>query len=383
MWLRKEWISFQLLFFALCAIVPVASSAQQNRESMDGTDSPASKITDQHTKLLTARVLTPDEGLAVLGAALESRAHPDLRSDCSHLVHAIYERAGYRYSYVNSSTLYAGSAEFRRVARPQPGDLVVWPGHVGIAVNPAQRSFFSALRSGLGVNSYDSAYWRERGRPRFFRYVTDVPTTIPVAPLSQEANLKTTASSESDARTAQNPGFTQNEQAETETDPAKPIIPLVLVDHSPRPNPKEVTDALEQTLGEAGEVLRGEDVVNPPRPLIVFDRLFVERVHLQHDRGWAEVRLDGAFKLPRGKTNLPKHPERQRWLLVRRDYDTWELTLPPKAIYVPNHIAVRMLAHQLATLTDESAGQTSTPEQKVELSRLLSALLQEQPGKGM
>ena len=382
MWLRKEWISFQLLFFALCAIVPVASSAQQNRESMDGTYSPASKITDQHTKPLTARVLTPDEGLAVLGAALESRAHPDVRSDCSHLVHAIYERAGYPYSYVNSSTLYAGSAEFRRVARPQPGDLVVWPGHVGIAVNPAQRSFFSALRSGLGVNSYDSAYWRERGRPRFFRYITDVPSTIQVAASSQEANLKTTASSESDPRMAQNPGFTQSVQPETPTD-AKPTLQLVLVDHSPRPNPKEVTDALEQTLGEAGEVLRGEDVVNPPRPLIVFDRLFVERVHLRGDQGWAEIRLNGAVKLPRGKTNLPKHAERQRWLLVRRDYDTWELTLPPNAIYIPNNIAVRMLAHQLATLTDETAGQTSPPEQKVQLSRLLSVLLEEQPGKGM
>ena len=330
-----------------------------------------------------SHVLTPDEGLAVLGAALESRAHPGSRPDCSHLVHAIYERAGFPYSYANSSTLYAGSAEFRRVARPQPGDLVVWPGHVGIAVNPAQRSFFSALRSGLGVNSYDSAYWRERGRPRFFRYVTDVTTTIQVAPSSQEANLKTTAGSESDTRMAQNPGFRQSEQPETQTGPAKPTLQLVLVDHSQRPNPKEVTDALEQTLGEAGEVLRGEDVVNPPRPLIVFDRLFVERVHLQGDRGWAEIRLNGAFKLPRGKTNLPKHAERQRWPLVRRDYDSWELMLPPNVIYVPNDIAVRMLAHQLATLTDETAGETSTPERKVELSRLLSVLLQEQPGKGM
>jgi hypothetical protein len=383
MWLRKEWVCFQLLFFALCAMVPLTSSAQQNRESMDGIYSPASKPIDQHARLIISHVLTPDEGLAVLGAALESRPHPDLESDCSHLVHAIYERAGFPYSYANSSALYAGSAEFRRVARPQPGDLVVWPGHVGIAVNPAQRSFFSALRSGLGVNSYDSAYWRERGRPRFFRYIRDVPTTIQVAPSSQEATLKTTTSSESDARMAQNPGFTQSEQPETQTDPAKPTIQLVLVDHSLRPNPKEVTDALEQTLSEAGEVLRGEDVVNPPRPLIVFDRLFVERVHLQDDRGWVEIRLSGAFKLPRGKTNLPKHAERQRWLLVRRDYDTWELTLPPEAIYVPNNIAVRKLAHQLATLTDETAGQTSTLEQKVELSRLLRILLEEQPGRGM
>jgi hypothetical protein len=48
---------------------------------------------------------------------------------------------------------------------------VVWPGHVGIVVNPAQHSFYSALSSGLGVETYDSDYWKERGRPRFFRFV--------------------------------------------------------------------------------------------------------------------------------------------------------------------------------------------------------------------
>jgi hypothetical protein len=347
--------------------------------------SPTPKTIHQHAKPRVSRVLTADEGLAVLGAALEFRAHLDLKSDCSHLVHAIYERAGFPYSYVSSSTLYAGSTGFRRVARPQPGDLVVWPGHVGIAVNPAQRSFFSALRSGLGVNSYDATYWRERGRPRFFRYVTDVPTTVRVAPSIQEANLKTTASRELKPPAPRNPSFSagKHEQPETQTDPARTVIPLVLVHNSQRPGIKEVTDALEQTLGATGEALRGEDVVNPPRPLIVFDQLLVERVHLQRDRGWAEVRLNGVFKLPRGKTNLSKQTERQRWLLVRRDYDTWEVTLPPEAIYIPNNIAVQMLAHQLAALTDETAGQTSTPEQKVEICRLLSVLLEKQPGKVM
>jgi hypothetical protein len=42
-----------------------------------------------------------------------------------------------------------------------------------------------------------------------------------------------------------------------------------------------------------------------------------------------------------------------------------------------------MLVHKLATLTDETPGETSTPEQKIELSRLLGVLLEEQPGKGM
>jgi len=68
-----------------------------------------------------------------------------------------------------------GINEFERVTNPQPGDLAVWRGHAGIVINPAQHSFFSLLRSGAGVAFYDSAYWKRKGRPRFFRYVRAVP----------------------------------------------------------------------------------------------------------------------------------------------------------------------------------------------------------------
>jgi len=115
-------------------------------------------------------LLAPSDGLAVITAALDAHTRHS-KTDCSHLVHEIYERAGFEYEYASSSDLYAGTSEFRPVKHPQPGDLVVWPGHVGIVVNPAQRSFYSALSSGLGVDAYDSDYWKERGKPRFFRYV--------------------------------------------------------------------------------------------------------------------------------------------------------------------------------------------------------------------
>ena len=118
----------------------------------------------------SAQPLTLDEGLAILGAALDSRHHAS-RSDCSHFVHGLYARAGFPYAYARSSDLYAGIDEFRRVTYPQPGDLAVWRGHAGIVINPAQHSFFSLLRSGPGVESYDSPYWKRRGHPRFYRYV--------------------------------------------------------------------------------------------------------------------------------------------------------------------------------------------------------------------
>src|SRR5262249_30726854 len=53
----------------------------------------------------------------------------------------------------------------------QPGDLIVWPGHVGLVVDPDQRTFFSRTGSGPRTDDYTSDYWRTRGHPRFYRYV--------------------------------------------------------------------------------------------------------------------------------------------------------------------------------------------------------------------
>jgi cell wall-associated NlpC family hydrolase len=131
-----------------------ASAAQPNDESSD-----------------KGSLLSKNEGKAVVAVALDSRHHANSRRDCSHLVHAIFEQAGFPYQYANSASIYSGVSEFRQVGRPRPGDLVVWPGHVGIVINPGQHSFFSALRSGADVDSYNAPYWKERGRSRFYRYV--------------------------------------------------------------------------------------------------------------------------------------------------------------------------------------------------------------------
>jgi len=170
----KNEVTFTIV--VLCSLVSISLAQQPHR-----THTTHDESLNRHHRTYLPGALTPDEGLAILGAALESRGHPDWKSDCSHLVQDIYERAGFPFAYATSADLYIGTPAFRRVAHPQPGDLVAWRGHVGIVVNPAQRSFFSALRSGLGVSSYDSKYWRGRGRPHFFRYVTRTPVRLNIA----------------------------------------------------------------------------------------------------------------------------------------------------------------------------------------------------------
>jgi NlpC/P60 family len=161
-----------IVLLVLCGL-PCLSSAQQSRNSASAL--PVSRTSEE--PLDSGRVsgrhrtLTPDDGLAVIAAALDSRTHLNREPDCSHLVHAIYNRAGFPYSYAPSSDLYAGTREFKRVSHPQAGDLVVWEGHAGIVVNPAQHVFFSALNSGFGTDAYDAPCWKSRGHLRFYRYI--------------------------------------------------------------------------------------------------------------------------------------------------------------------------------------------------------------------
>jgi hypothetical protein len=123
---------------------------------------------------LPTPTLSPEPWLArtnllQLGSQLDKTSF-----DCSHLVHSLYERVGLHYQYATSRTLYRGIEEFQRVLQPKSGDLVVWPGHMGIVVDPSQHSFLSALRTRVKISSYISRYWKHRGDPRFFRFALSV-----------------------------------------------------------------------------------------------------------------------------------------------------------------------------------------------------------------
>jgi len=119
------------------------------------------------------RLLSFAEGKAILEAAWTHRSNVDVddQPDCSHLVHDIYSLIGLEYDYAPSRNLYFNEVTaFRRVFHPQPGDLIVWLGHVGVVVSPLEHSFYSSLNSGLLVDDYLKRYWRQRGTPRFYRY---------------------------------------------------------------------------------------------------------------------------------------------------------------------------------------------------------------------
>jgi hypothetical protein len=166
-------MSFRLRFGVAALFLGLASSVLYGQQITGKTVSSktARQATHRTHPRPATRTLTSDEGLAVISAALDAKVHMFSGADCSHLVHAIYERAGYSYAYLTSYDLYDGAEGFQRVWYPQPGDLIVWRGHVGIVVRPSRHVFYSFLRSGPTTDNYESPYWISRGVPRFYRYV--------------------------------------------------------------------------------------------------------------------------------------------------------------------------------------------------------------------
>ncbi len=391
-----------LLFSLLCTTVaPAALSQERSAQEPLAQENYASPKTLRHVnhetpsrtqKPIGPPLLTRDDGLAILSVALDFRHHPaDSSSDCSHFVHGLYERAGFRYEYAGSSDLYDGVEEFQRVTNPQPGDLAVWRGHAGIVVNPAQHSFFSALSSGHGVDSYDSPYWKQRGQPRFFRYVKRYATPARGGVLSASArtsnsntaSLKPAALANTGAhevrvediapgRSIESPGEVHSTLVETDLDPDPPRVVVV---NSARPKPEQVGAAFLAVNKDWAESLGNRDLFHLDHSLIVFDHFEVKKVHITGNQGWAEVQFEEPVSLIGNKAESHKRTEQQHWPLRRRNRTSWGLMPATDTMYLPSSIAVRMLAHELAALTEDNPAATGKIEDKAELVRLLDVLL--------
>ena len=149
---------------------PPASSEQtpQQAGQQPGQNQPA-----PYKPVPRYRLLTLKEERAIVKAVWAHTAYDADVHDCSHTVHQIYAAAGFEYPYASSFDLYRGTANFVRVAHPQSGDLIAWPGHVGIVLSAKKHSFYSLVNTGLEAQDYRGRYWRGRGQPRFYRYIVE------------------------------------------------------------------------------------------------------------------------------------------------------------------------------------------------------------------
>jgi hypothetical protein len=349
------------------------------------------------------RLLTVDEGRSIVDVAWQQDAPDRGMRDCSHAVHEIYATAGYEYPYASSFEIYAGHENFARVKYPHAGDLIVWPGHVGIVVDPLQHSFYSLVRTGLEAQDYRSAYWRSRGRPRFYRYKVErgVVTTVNAAGASGDLNghaRRTVDTAVEERATTENasasrpltaaseksaviygppapPGWSESKNAEAAFEiPASVIIAA----GTKAPTREEVAQGISELSDALGNELRTDDPMKNQRPIVIVEQFNVERVDVKHDHGWASLVIDSKVLIGGGAVHVERRQEKVRWELRRRE-SGWEAVTPTDRAYVPHDVAVKNFAANLARLTNGDGAakhEQSVLRQESQLASLLSALLE-------
>lgn len=307
-------------------------------------------------------LLSPAQGQALAEFAQQSGPRVRPRPDCSHLVHQLYWRAGLVYNYEGSRTLHRGVPDFERVKTPQPGDLVVWLGHVGIVLSPEDKTFLSSVRSGIITESWDGDYWSARGRPRFFRYVigprTDLsvlaglaappgdvdPGQEPARPRSLPEAGRPGVSADS----ASSRPFSPADDADAET---TSVIATLHQHH--KPDKPEIATALRQ--GEnalARQFLAGQSF-NPERPLSVLERLQVVSVKIKRDAGTITVKLTETLTLDHGRAVAGNIVERQ--LVLERQNDSWLISDPHQRLYLSRDRAIEVFERQAALALQTAA----------------------------
>ena len=373
--------SYVLTAFAALSLCPLRAAASQE---------------DHHE---TYRLLTRDEGLAIINSI--SDHHRSLRGkrakpDCSHLVNDVYDVAGFPYPYAKSADLYRGHTSFIRVSAPQPGDLIVWRGHVGLVLDPRQHLFYSSLHSGPETENYTSAYWRRRGTPRFYRYRAtandSILTARRIAPRNDpDGNFRTRLVSQSTADEPRTnvtsrdsleslPGSdddspTQKVSNAEEIDHAAPSKVLINIG-SKKPTTEQVKEGISKAYQSVSQGLNAGSLLNSKSTVVIFTQLRVERLEFKGKHGWADVDIDTEATLTSGALDKAAHHDEQRWDM-QRVKSGWAIVAPTQNIYVPRAFAVRIFAQQLAQLTDQSSSDVvvSSASEEGHLASLLNTLL--------
>lgn len=314
-----------------------------------------------------SRLLSEKEGRGIVKTAWKLQQATGPR-DCSHLIHQIYQSAGFDYPYQSSFDLYAGAERFARVKSPHAGDLIVWPGHVGIVVNASQHSFYSLVSTGLEEQDYQGPYWRSRGSPRFYRYRIDSGGVVEVAAAHAAATEPVVPAATYAGRPA----------AEARGESAALAFPssVVVSVGKKQPTRDEVAESISQLTVEDANALSGDDALKNQLPMVIVKQLSVNRVEIKRDHGWAYLQVSSVGSISGGTFRPERHDEEVRWPL-KRNKSQWEAIAPTDRVYAQQDVAIKNLAAQLARLTagDAASRDREVVKRESELANLVAGML--------
>ncbi len=312
------------------------------------------------------RLVTWNEGVEIIRVAWQNLSKFDSPIDCSHLVNEIYDLAGLHYPYATSNQLYGGVDGFERVRSPQPADLIVWPGHVGIIVNPQEHSFYSSLNSGLKIDSYDAPAWRARGPARFFRFVLRGGEKVRSVSTERAAASREDQSAFHDDTTSDH--GTPAATASSRQPGILPESPHAIFLKWERPTKGETQDLLLREWSNTSD--DRQDRWEQAREVVIVETLKVHRIHLSAATGTVETRIRSAARLTPDGMQVRSATEEVSFHL-RRSQNGWKIDDPSGRMYLSGDAAVVAVSERLAGIARESASRA----EQAQAAALLQSLL--------
>lgn len=346
---------------------------------------PAAKADDDYSNTV---LVSPDQGEALAAFALrsEKRIHP--KPDCSHLVHLFYTRAGLIYPYEDSRVLYRGVSDFQRVRTPQPGDLVVWLGHVGIVLSPEEKTFLSSVRSGIITESWMAPHWVRKGRPRFYRYRIGPEADINLLAKVMDSDMRPANGIQVSARNGDNPQLYSSTSPaiavnRAEELPSEPIQQdarnkesgrdsnsiLATITQRQMPSRRQIVDAIMESSRSRARQLTAGELLDAAHPFSVFSRMEVKQIKIKHESGWVTLKLNETICQEDGRI-LPARTVERELSIVRRSNGVWTITDPQERTYLAEEQALDIFESQAELLLRQAPNSSNTRIMVKALDRL-------------
>jgi len=311
-----------------------------------------------------ARPLTWREGAAIIDNARQNSSQIDPEEDCSHLVHDIYDLAGLHYTYAPSMDLYRGVDSFERVRTPQPGDLIVWRGHVGLVVDPSEHSFYSSLSTGPKVDTYSSPVWRRRGPARFFRYLLHTGERVRLLGAN---TLRAAADDSASPKTE-----LESDDPKSATKALQPSLhpeyTEVVFLNRERPTKKAFEQSLLQLWSNPSD--ERQDRWEEASDVVIVESLKVERLHLQGSSGTVDAKIRAAGHLTADAADGKSSTQAVRFHLVRYK-NGWRIDDPSGRMYLSGNAAVIAVSDRLSGIARENASRN----EQIQTANLLRTIL--------
>jgi hypothetical protein len=357
-------------------------------------------------------LVSAEQGQALADFAMQSGPRVRPKPDCSHLVHLLYARAGLIYPYEDSRVLYRGVDDFQRVKTPQPGDLAVWLGHVGIVLAPEDKTFLSSVRSGIITESWSAPHWARRGRPHFFRYrigpsanlellaaiMSDGPAVRSPAVRNEDTQIAGVQTRDLQNEVSRNDAArnddTQDADVPSEDSGAPRTHHVVLVPRDERrdtagdsiafvavirqrktPGKREIMAAILESGNVRAQELTAGRTLDLGHPVSVFDRVEVARIKMKRESGSVTVKLSETMSQEDGRIFAARMMEREFSMVRRRD-GVWVVSDPRRRTYLPQAQALGVFESQAEIFLRRAPNSSGTRA----LVKALDRLYDQQPG---